>query len=80
VISALALFSMTLMLTAYISFRENSGILIPPQAAGQFAVNDYSSSAGSSVSVTQPGGVAQPTSTAAPEQAESTPAPANPFG
>ena len=78
-ISALALLSMTLMLTAYISFRENSGILIPRQAAGQFAVNDYTASAGSSVSVTQAGANASPTATTAPEQAGATPAPANPF-
>jgi hypothetical protein len=78
-ISALALLSMTLMLTTYISFRENSGILIPQQAAGQFEVNDYTSSAGSSVSVTSASQSAAPAATPAPEQPEMTPAPANPF-
>ncbi len=78
-VSALALLSMTLMLTTYISFRENSGILIPKQAAGQFAMNDYSSSAGASVSVVRSDAAASPQPTAAPEQAEATPAPANPF-
>jgi hypothetical protein len=77
-LSAVALLSLTVMLTAYIGFQMNSGILIPEQAAGQFAVNDYTASSGSTVQSSAP--TAQPTQTPAPAEPEMTPAPANPFG
>jgi hypothetical protein len=61
-LSAVAFLSMTVMLTTYIGYQMNSGILVPQQAAGQFAVNDYTSSGGSTT-------VLSKTPTAAPAQA-----------
>ena len=82
-LSALALISMTVMLSLFISHQLNQGILIPQQAAGQYAVNDYTSSLGAVVEKTAeatagPDETAE--ATAAPAQPEMTPAPANPFG
>ncbi len=77
-VTAVALVSLTVMLTAYISFQMNSGILVPQQAAGQYAENDYTAAAGADVSVMTPTTAA--TATPAPAQPAETPAPANPFG
>ncbi len=77
-LSAVALLSLTLMLTTYIGYQMNSGILIPQQAAGQFAVNDYTSATGATVQSAAP--TAAPSQTPAPAEPEMTPAPANPFG
>ncbi len=78
-ISLVALLSMTIMLSTYIGMQQNSGILIPQQATGQYAVNDYTSAAGATVTATSAATPA-PSETPAPAEPEMTPAPANPFG
>ena len=82
-LTAVALLSLTVMLASYIGYQMNSGILVPQQAAGQFAVNDYTSSAGKT-GVLAPTPAAAPAATPIPapaaESPEMTPAPANPFG
>ena len=77
-LSLVAFLSMTLMLTTYISRQMDSGILIPQQAAGQFAVNDYTTAAGATVITPAP--AAATAATPAPAEPGMTPAPANPFG
>ena len=81
-LSALALVSMTLMLSSFISYQMNRGILIPQQAAGQYAVNDYTSSSGAVVERATEATPAPEAAgaTVAPAWPEMTPAPANPFG
>jgi hypothetical protein len=94
-LTAVAFVSMTLMLTTYIGHQMNSGILIPEQAAGQFAQNDYSASAGTTTVLSQaattapapastqqaaPASTGEAAPTPLPEGGEMTPAPANPFG
>lgn len=77
-LSLVAFLSMTLMLTTYIDRQMNSGILIPQQAAGQFAVNDYMSPREADAKTPAPG--ASSNATPAPAAPGMTPAPANPFG
>jgi len=77
-LSLVAFASMTLMLTTYIGHQMDSGILIPPEAAGQYAVNDYTSPGSATVMSSAPN--ASPTVTPVPAAPEMTPAPANPFG
>jgi hypothetical protein len=73
-ITAVAFVSLTVMLTVYIRYQMTSGILVPQQAAGQFAENDYTGAAGASVTA------ATATATPAPAEPSETPAPANPNG
>lgn len=79
-VSVVALLSLTLMLYAYINYQQNSGILIPQQAVGQFAVNDYTSATDAAVVATPAATGAVTADTPAPSEPEVTPAPANPFG
>ena len=82
-LSMLALVSMTVMLFSFISHQLNQGILIPQPEAGQFAVNDYTSSSGAVVERAAEATAAPEETlevTAAPAQPEMTLAPANPFG
>ena len=79
-LSLVAFLSMTLMLTTYISRQLNSGILIPQQAAGQYAVNDYTASDAGGAIVPTPAPSAATDSTLAPAAPDMTLAPANPFG
>ena len=86
-LTAVAFVSMTFMLTTYIGRQMNSGILIPEQAAGQFAQNDYTASAGTTTVLSAtataapaPASTGEPTLAPHPEGGEMTPAPANPFG
>jgi len=81
-LSALALVSMTVMLSSFISYQMNQGILIPQQAAGQYAVNDYTSPSGPVVerSAETGSGTGAAGATVTPAQPAVTPAPANPFG
>jgi hypothetical protein len=77
-LSLVAFLSMTLMLSTYIGRQMDSGILIPREAAGQFAVNDYTTGGGATVITPAPSDAA--TATPAPAEPIMTLAPANPFG
>lgn len=73
-LSAVALVSMTLILSAYIARRQQSEIYVPQQAAQQLIIDDYTAQDAATAAPQAP------SQTAALAQPDATPAPANPAG